>query len=124
MAQRQVEAKSNEIPAFTPLLAKLDLTNAVITADALHTQLDHAWQIAAAGGHYLFIVKGNQPMMRLSGSGSGAKCVTSLRRVISAWAAKDDLSEEVEVDAAVSAALERLDRGHVALHGARGERQG
>ncbi|MEU8404301.1 ISAs1 family transposase [Nonomuraea sp. NPDC048892] len=61
LAQRQVEAKSNEIPAFTPLLRDLDLTGTVITADALHTQHDHARHIAAAGGHYLFIVKGNQP---------------------------------------------------------------
>jgi hypothetical protein len=35
VAQRQVDPKSNEIPAFTPLLAKLDLTGVVITADAL-----------------------------------------------------------------------------------------
>ncbi|MEV2267783.1 ISAs1 family transposase [Nonomuraea africana] len=63
VAQRQIEAKSNEIPAFTPLLSTLDLSNTVITADALHTQHDHARQIVAAGGHYLFIVKGNQPTL-------------------------------------------------------------
>ncbi|MEU7916997.1 ISAs1 family transposase, partial [Microbispora bryophytorum] len=63
MAQAQVAAKSNEIPAFTPLLRRLDLTNVVITADALHTQHEHARQIIAAGGHYVFIVKGNQPTL-------------------------------------------------------------
>ncbi|MFI7452394.1 ISAs1 family transposase [Nonomuraea sp. NPDC049714] len=63
LAQRQIEAKSNEIPAFTPLLRGLDLTGMVITADALHTQHDHAHHINAAGGHYLFIVKGNQPTL-------------------------------------------------------------
>ncbi|MEV4179779.1 ISAs1 family transposase [Nonomuraea sp. NPDC049709] len=63
LAQRQVEAKSNEIPAFTPLLRGLDLSSMVITADALHTQHDHAHHIIAAGGHYLFIVKGNQPTL-------------------------------------------------------------
>lgn len=63
LAQRQVEAKSNEIPAFTPLLSSLDLASLVITADALHTQHDHARQIVAAEGHYLFIVKGNQPTL-------------------------------------------------------------
>ncbi|TDD07997.1 ISAs1 family transposase [Nonomuraea diastatica] len=63
LAQSQVEAKSNEIPAFTPLLRDLDLTGVVVTADALHTQHDHARQIVAAGGHYLFIVKGNQPTL-------------------------------------------------------------
>ncbi|MGN9846566.1 ISAs1 family transposase [Nonomuraea sp. H19] len=63
LAQRQVEAKSNEIPAFTPLLSELDLTHTVVTADALHTQHSHARQIVEAGGHYLFIVKGNQPTL-------------------------------------------------------------
>ncbi|MBE1589718.1 hypothetical protein ACFPOI_10080 [Nonomuraea angiospora] len=55
-----VAAKSNEIPAFTLLLSRLDLTSVVSTADALHTQHEHARQIVAAGGHYLFIVTDNQ----------------------------------------------------------------
>ncbi|WP_204052430.1 ISAs1 family transposase [Microbispora siamensis] len=63
IAQTQVAAKSNEIPAFTPLLSGLDLTSVVITADALHTQHEHARQIIAAGGHFVFIVKGNQPTL-------------------------------------------------------------
>ncbi|MFI6456277.1 ISAs1 family transposase [Streptosporangium amethystogenes] len=63
VAQRQIEAKSNEIPAFAPLLSGLDLTSVMITADALHTQHTHAQQIVAAGGHYLFVVKGNQPTL-------------------------------------------------------------
>ncbi|WP_326821058.1 ISAs1 family transposase [Streptosporangium sp. NBC_01756] len=63
VAQRQIEAKSNEIPAFAPLLSGLDLTGVVVTADALHTQHNHAHYIIAAGGHYLFIVKGNQPTL-------------------------------------------------------------
>ncbi|NBE98103.1 MULTISPECIES: ISAs1 family transposase [unclassified Nonomuraea] len=64
VAQRQIEAKSNEIPTFTPLLSRLDLTHMVITADALHTQHEHARHLIAAGGHYLFIVKGNQPTLQ------------------------------------------------------------
>lgn len=63
LAQRQIEAKSNEIPAFAPLLSGLDLTSVVVTADALHTQQEHARQIIAADGHYLFIAKGNQPTL-------------------------------------------------------------
>ncbi|MGP4105101.1 ISAs1 family transposase [Nonomuraea sp. KM90] len=63
LAQRQVDAKSNEIPAFTPLLSGLDLSAMVITTDALHTQHEHARQIIAAGGHFLFIVKANQPTL-------------------------------------------------------------
>jgi predicted transposase YbfD/YdcC len=69
VAQRQVQANSNEIPAFTPLLSGLNLTGVVITADAPHTQHAHARQIVEASGHYLFIVKGNQPTLlsRLKG---------------------------------------------------------
>jgi predicted transposase YbfD/YdcC len=60
IAQRQVAAKSNEIPAFTPLLENLDLRGVVVTADAMHTQREHAHHIVAASGHYLLVVKGNQ----------------------------------------------------------------
>ncbi|MFI1973521.1 ISAs1 family transposase, partial [Streptomyces cinnamoneus] len=42
LAQMHLDAKSNEIPAFAPLLDGIDLTEAVITADALHTQHEHA----------------------------------------------------------------------------------
>jgi hypothetical protein len=41
LAQRQIADKSNEIPAFAPLLDAVDLTGTVITADALHTQHAH-----------------------------------------------------------------------------------
>ena len=64
IAQRQIEAKSNEIPAFTPLLARLDLRGTVVTADAMHTQRGHAKKIVAAGGHYVLVVKGNQNKLR------------------------------------------------------------
>jgi predicted transposase YbfD/YdcC len=60
IAQREIAAKRNEIAAFAPLLARLDLHGVVVTADAMHTQRGHAEMITAAGGHYLFIVKGNQ----------------------------------------------------------------
>jgi predicted transposase YbfD/YdcC len=63
VAQRQAGATSNEITAFAPLLEGLDLTGTVITADALHTQHEHARHIVAAGGHYIFIVKANQPTL-------------------------------------------------------------
>jgi hypothetical protein len=38
LAQREVEAKSNEITAFRPLLDPLDLTGAVVIFDALLTR--------------------------------------------------------------------------------------
>ncbi|HEY0693924.1 MAG TPA: ISAs1 family transposase [Kribbella sp.] len=38
LGQRQIDDKSNETPAFIPLLRDIDLANTVITADAAHTQ--------------------------------------------------------------------------------------
>lgn len=64
IAQRQVAAKSNEIPAMAPLLAHFDLRGVVVTADAMHTQRKTAKKIVAAGGHYLLVVKGNQKKLR------------------------------------------------------------
>ncbi|MEU3201887.1 ISAs1 family transposase [Streptomyces sp. NPDC006996] len=61
LAQRQIDGKSNEIPAFAPLLDGLDLTGAVITADALHTQHAHATYLHERGAHYLAVVKRNHP---------------------------------------------------------------
>jgi predicted transposase YbfD/YdcC len=63
LAQRQIDGKSNEIPAFAPLLDGIDLTGAVITADALHTQHDHATYLHERGAHYLAVVKRNQPRL-------------------------------------------------------------
>jgi predicted transposase YbfD/YdcC len=64
IAQRQIEAKSNEIPAFAPLLERIDLRGVVVTADAMHTQRAHAEHVIARGGHYLLVVKGNQKKLR------------------------------------------------------------
>ncbi|MGW6771927.1 hypothetical protein ACWGBX_16110 [Streptomyces sp. NPDC055037] len=41
LAQREVDAKSNEITAFRPLLDPLDLADAVLSFDALLNQTDH-----------------------------------------------------------------------------------
>lgn len=64
MSQLRVPDKTNDITAFATLLAPFDLTGTVVTADALHTQRDHAkWLVEAKGAHYLLIVKGNQPTL-------------------------------------------------------------
>ena len=64
-AVREISAKSNEIPAFAPLLADIDdehLRGAVVTMDALHAQRDHAaYLVEQRHAHYLVTVKGNQP---------------------------------------------------------------
>jgi predicted transposase YbfD/YdcC len=64
LAQRGVDAKTNEITAFEPLLAHLDLAGVVVTADAMHTQRAHAeFLVAVKQAHYLLVVKDNQPSL-------------------------------------------------------------
>ena len=63
LGQTEVGAKTNEIPLFTALLDRLDIQDAVITADALHAQRSHATYLAGRGAHYLLIVKRNQPSL-------------------------------------------------------------
>ncbi|HEX8761610.1 MAG TPA: ISAs1 family transposase [Pseudonocardiaceae bacterium] len=62
LAQREVGCKTNEITEFAPLLDGVELTGAVVTADALHAQKAHAdYLVLQRGAHYLLTVKGNQP---------------------------------------------------------------
>lgn len=61
--QRQVASKSNETKAFAPLLDTLDLTDTLVTADAMQTTQANARYVVARGGHYLLPVKGNQPTL-------------------------------------------------------------
>ncbi|MGH3448618.1 MAG: ISAs1 family transposase [Nocardioidaceae bacterium] len=64
LAQREIAAKTNEIPELAPLLAEVDLTGVVVTADALHTQRETARHLFAdRKAHYVFTVKGNQPSL-------------------------------------------------------------
>ena len=57
------------MPAFQPLLAGLDLAGVVVTADALHTQRDHAAFLVDRGADYLLVVKANQPTLHASWPG-------------------------------------------------------
>ncbi|WP_432830563.1 ISAs1 family transposase [Dactylosporangium sp. CA-092794] len=68
LAQVTIDAKSNEIPAFAPLLDAVttvlgDLTDLLFVADALHTQTRHATEVAGRGAHLLVQVKANQPTL-------------------------------------------------------------
>jgi predicted transposase YbfD/YdcC len=58
-----VDTKTNEINAFGPLLDRLDITGAIIAADALHDQRAHAGYLSGRGAHDMFIAKGNQPSL-------------------------------------------------------------
>jgi len=42
IAQKPVDRKTNEIPMFQSLLDPIDLKGKVVTADAMHTQVEHA----------------------------------------------------------------------------------
>ena len=64
VAQQQVDVKSNEITAFRPLLADLDLKGALVTADAMHTHRANAtWLIEHKRADYLLQIKGNHPAL-------------------------------------------------------------
>jgi hypothetical protein len=65
IAQQAVDAKSNEITAVRPLLENIDITDSVITADAMHTQKDTArFIVEEKHADYLFTVKDNQPTLK------------------------------------------------------------
>jgi predicted transposase YbfD/YdcC len=62
LAQVSVDGKTNEITRFAPLLEPLDLTGSVVTADAMHTQREHAeFLITGKHAHYILVAKKNQP---------------------------------------------------------------
>lgn len=60
VGQRLVPIGDSEIAGFEPLLAGIELTRTVVTADALHTTRDHATYLRGPDAHYVFIVKKNQ----------------------------------------------------------------
>ncbi|MEV5011348.1 transposase, partial [Streptomyces sp. NPDC055692] len=60
-AQREVGSKTNEITVFRPMLAELDLTDTVVTFDALHSQTPHArFLVKEKKAHHIAVIKGNQ----------------------------------------------------------------
>lgn len=63
LGQLRVADKSSEVSALPQLLKGLDLRGTVSTFDALFTRRPVARQIIAQEGHYLMIVKRNQPTL-------------------------------------------------------------
>ena len=62
LAQVDVDEKTNEIPLFSTVLDQIpDLTDVLITVDAMHAQTAHADYLHARGAHLLVTVKRNQP---------------------------------------------------------------
>lgn len=61
IAQTPIPDKTNEIPEFSKILAPLPLEGRTVTADALHTQREHARFLAEdKKADFVLIVKGNQ----------------------------------------------------------------
>jgi predicted transposase YbfD/YdcC len=63
LQQAAVDRKTNEITVAPHLLAGRDLTGTVTTMDALLTQYALAQQIRHQNGHYLMVIKKNQPTL-------------------------------------------------------------
>lgn len=60
LAQEKVAEKSNEITAIPNLIDMLDVTDSIITIDAMGCQKKISEKIISAGGDYVIALKGNQ----------------------------------------------------------------
>ena len=63
-AQVKAEGPGQELSAIERLIAMLDLKGAVVTIDAIATNVEIAGQIVAAGADFVLPVKGNQPILQ------------------------------------------------------------
>jgi predicted transposase YbfD/YdcC len=63
ISRATVDGKRNETPALRDHLELIDLDGALLTADAAHTCRESAQKILERGGHYLLVVKPNQPLL-------------------------------------------------------------
>jgi len=63
LGQVATQEKSNEITAIPQLLKQIDLTDTLITIDAMGCQKEIARQIKAGGGDFVIAVKDNQPKL-------------------------------------------------------------
>lgn len=61
LCQEAVDGKENEIVVAPKVLEQLDLHGAIVMGDAMHAQRQVSEQIVAAGGDFIWTIKGNQP---------------------------------------------------------------
>jgi len=64
LGQIATDAKSNEITAIPRLLKQIELTNSLITIDAMGCQKEIARVIIEGGGDFVISLKDNQPKLR------------------------------------------------------------
>jgi predicted transposase YbfD/YdcC len=63
LGQEAVDEKSNEIVAIPLVLERLELAGALVTIDAMGTQIEIADKIVARGGDYVLALNGNRPVL-------------------------------------------------------------
>jgi predicted transposase YbfD/YdcC len=61
LVEAEVDRKENEIVVAPKILQQVNLSGAIVIGDAMHAQRETSAQIVAAGGDYLWTIKGNQP---------------------------------------------------------------
>jgi predicted transposase YbfD/YdcC len=64
LGQVATDQKSNEITAIPQLLKQIELTDALVTIDAMGCQKEIARDIVTGGGDFVIAVKDNQPNLR------------------------------------------------------------
>ena len=64
LGQKKVGEKTNEIPAVQALVAELDISDCIVTADAMHCQKKTCKAIIEAEGDYFLFAKGNQESLQ------------------------------------------------------------
>jgi predicted transposase YbfD/YdcC len=64
LGQVATDAKSNEITAIPLLLEQIDLSQALVTIDAMGCQKEIAQTVVDGGGQFVIAVKDNQPRLR------------------------------------------------------------
>lgn len=64
IGSRECETKTGEAMAFRELIELLDVSGAIVVADALHCKKKSAKAVVEAGADYLFAVKDNEPSLR------------------------------------------------------------
>jgi predicted transposase YbfD/YdcC len=64
IGSHECDTKTGEVIAFRELIELLDLSGAIVVADALHCKKTSAKAVVEAGADYLFVVKDNEPSLR------------------------------------------------------------
>ena len=66
LAQLAIGERENELTQAVPLLRQVDLSDVLVTGDALFAQRSLCAHIVQHGGHYLLEIKDNQPALLLA----------------------------------------------------------